>query len=88
MAAGANLPVFIPSSLGIALVEGYDAIGFNSSLSKPFLRREMEESMRAIISGRQTKQQVVSETIRKYRDVYDTAERGTATLLGITSAVS
>lgn len=82
--SGANLPVFIPSSLGIALVEGYDAIGFDSSLSKPFLRREMEESMRAIISGRQTKQQVVSETIRKYRDVYDTAERGTATLLGIT----
>lgn len=76
--------MFIPSSLGIALVEGYDAIGFDSSLSKPFLRREMEESMRAIISGRQTKQQVVSETIRKYRDVYDTAERGTATLLGIT----
>ncbi|KAF5095581.1 hypothetical protein D0Z03_001798 [Geotrichum reessii] len=82
--SGGNLPVFIPSSLGIALVEGYDAIGFDMSLSKPFLRREMEESMRAIISGRQTKQQVVSETIRKYRDVYDTAERGTATLLGIT----
>ena len=30
----------IPSTLGIGLVEGYDAIGFDQSLSKPELRRE------------------------------------------------
>ena len=34
---------FNPSTLGIALVLGYDEIGFNSSLSKPFLRREVKK---------------------------------------------
>ncbi|KAI9488155.1 DNA topoisomerase [Zychaea mexicana] len=32
---------FNPSTLGIALVLGYDEIGFETSLSKPFLRREV-----------------------------------------------
>ena len=31
----------IPSTLGIGLVEGYDSIGFEQSLSKPELRREV-----------------------------------------------
>ena len=31
----------IPSTLGIGLVEGYDAIGFEQSLSKSELRREV-----------------------------------------------
>ncbi|CCJ28786.1 unnamed protein product [Pneumocystis jirovecii] len=32
---------FVPSTLGIALVDGYDKIGFNQSLTKPFLRKEV-----------------------------------------------
>ncbi|KAF9896411.1 DNA topoisomerase, partial [Lobosporangium transversale] len=32
--------VFTPSTLGIALVEGYDNIGLDMSLSKPFLRSQ------------------------------------------------
>jgi DNA topoisomerase-3 len=32
---------FRPSTLGIALVMGYDDIGFESSLSQPFLRRQV-----------------------------------------------
>ena len=31
----------VPSTLGIALVEGYNLIGLEQSLSKPFLRREV-----------------------------------------------
>jgi len=31
----------IPSTLGIGLVEGYNKIGFDKSLSKPQLRREV-----------------------------------------------
>lgn len=31
---------FIPTTLGIALIEGYDNVGFETSLSKPFLRKE------------------------------------------------
>jgi DNA topoisomerase-3 len=32
---------FVPSTLGVGLVEGYDSIGFEKSLSKPNLRREV-----------------------------------------------
>jgi DNA topoisomerase-3 len=32
----------IPSTLGIGLVEGYNAIGFDMSLTKPQLRREVD----------------------------------------------
>jgi DNA topoisomerase-3 len=31
----------VPSSLGIGLIEGYDKIEFEKSLSKPQLRREV-----------------------------------------------
>ena len=37
----------IPSTLGIGLVEGYDLIGFDQSLSKPELRREVRFLPRA-----------------------------------------
>lgn len=32
---------FIPSTLGVALITGYDQVGFETSLSKPFLRKEV-----------------------------------------------
>jgi len=34
----------VPSTLGIALVEGYDKIGLDKSVSKPQLRREVSSS--------------------------------------------
>lgn len=34
---------FIPTTLGVALVEGYDNMGFETSLAKPFLRKEVCE---------------------------------------------
>ncbi|KAI8983112.1 DNA topoisomerase [Pilobolus umbonatus] len=37
-----NGQYFTPSTLGISLVMGYDEIGFETSLSKPFLRREVD----------------------------------------------
>jgi len=36
-----SMQVFIPTTLGVALIEGYDNIGFETSLSKPFLRKEV-----------------------------------------------
>src|SRR6266498_5985709 len=39
---------FIPTKLGVALIEGYDNVGFETSLSKPFLRKEMEIKMTEI----------------------------------------
>jgi DNA topoisomerase-3 len=32
---------FIPTTLGVALIKGYDELGFEPSLSKPFLRKEV-----------------------------------------------
>jgi DNA topoisomerase-3 len=40
-AAGGMLE-FIPTTLGVALMEGYDNVGFETSLSKPFLRKEVQ----------------------------------------------
>lgn len=41
---GGNSPSvdeFIPTTLGVALVKGYENMGFDTSLSKPFLRKEV-----------------------------------------------
>ncbi len=32
---------FIPTTLGVALIEGYENMGFETSLAKPFLRKEV-----------------------------------------------
>ena len=61
---------FIPSTLGIALVEGYDAIGFENSLSKPFLSKEMEVKMKAICEGRMDRAEVVGSSIVEYREMF------------------
>ncbi|KAK8221623.1 DNA topoisomerase 3-beta [Phyllosticta capitalensis] len=60
----------IPSTLGVALVMGYDEFGFETSLSKPFLRKQMEEQMRAICAGTMTKNDVVQASIHQYRNVF------------------
>ncbi|KAL7274902.1 DNA topoisomerase [Rhizina undulata] len=61
---------FIPSNLGIALVEGYDEMGFEDSLSKPFLRKEMEQKMKAICDGEANRGDVVYESLEKYRIMF------------------
>ena len=54
----------------MALIEGYDNMGLETSLGKPFLRKEMELHMRAICAGTKTKTEFVHETLEQYRDVY------------------
>ncbi|KAI1478944.1 prokaryotic type I DNA topoisomerase [Daldinia eschscholtzii] len=61
---------FIPTKLGVALIEGFDRMNFETSLGKPFLRKEMELKMKAICEGRTTKEAVLNESIRQYRQVY------------------
>ncbi|KAI9698293.1 MAG: DNA topoisomerase [Bogoriella megaspora] len=61
---------FIPRALGLALIQGYDNIGFEVSLGKPFLRKEMELKMKAICAGTTTRGQVVNESLQQYREVY------------------
>ncbi|KAK3302052.1 DNA topoisomerase [Chaetomium strumarium] len=62
---------FIPTSLGVALIEGFDRMHFETSLGKPFLRKEMELKMKAICEGRTTKRTVLHESLNQYRQVYE-----------------
>ena len=61
---------FIPTYLGVALIEGYDNVGLDVSVSKPFLRKEMELKMKAICEGRRSRREVVEETLDNYREVF------------------
>lgn len=61
---------FIPTTLGVALIEGYDNVGLDVSVSKPFLRKEMELKMKAICDGGKTKTEVVQESLEQYREVF------------------
>ncbi|KAL2181757.1 DNA topoisomerase [Thermothelomyces heterothallicus CBS 202.75] len=68
---GGGVREFIPTSLGVALIEGFDRMHFETSLGKPFLRKEMELKMKAICEGRTTKQVVLHESLNEYRQVYE-----------------
>ncbi|KAJ2635911.1 DNA topoisomerase 3-alpha [Coemansia sp. RSA 1286] len=59
-----------PSTLGIGLKEGYDAIGLELSLCKPYLRREMERELKRICEGSKTRDDVVRESVELYKAVY------------------
>jgi DNA topoisomerase III len=71
---------FIPTTLGVALVEGYDNVGLDVSVSKPFLRKEMELKMKAICDGGKTKTEVVQESLEQYREVFAKTQREIETL--------
>ncbi|KAI1772366.1 prokaryotic type I DNA topoisomerase [Hypoxylon cercidicola] len=67
---GGGVKEFIPTKLGVALIEGFDRMNFETSLGKPFLRKEMELKMKAICEGRTTKETVLNESIQQYRQVF------------------
>lgn len=66
-ASNASVQHFIPTTLGVALIEGYDSIGLDTSLGKPFLRKEMEIKMKEICAGTKTRNDFVHETLEQYR---------------------
>ncbi|KAG9286855.1 hypothetical protein G9A89_012405 [Geosiphon pyriformis] len=59
-----------PLELGLALIHGYREIGYESSLSKPFLRRKLEEELQQICDNQKTKGEVVATFVDKYRNMY------------------
>ncbi|KAI9822017.1 MAG: DNA topoisomerase [Thelocarpon impressellum] len=67
---GNSMQEFIPTTLGVALIEGYEAVGFETSLSKPFLRKEMELKMKEICAGTKSRNDVVHESLEQYREVF------------------
>ena len=66
---------FIPTRLGVALVEGYDNLGLEVSVSKPFLRKEIELKMKAICEGRKSRAEVVHESVEQYQQVFGLTQR-------------
>ncbi|KAF3085648.1 DNA topoisomerase [Orbilia oligospora] len=67
---GGGKNVFVPSNLGVALVEAYDTIAAEMSLSRPFLRKEMEVNMKRICKGELAREDVVHQCLEQYRGVY------------------
>jgi len=59
---------FHPTKLGIALVEGYNSMGYQ--LNKPDLRREMEAECSAIAAGRKTKEEVIVPILAKMLECF------------------
>ena len=77
---GGSVQQFIPTTLGVALIEGYDSIGLETSLGKPFLRKEMEIKMKEICAGTKTRNDFVHETLEQYRAVYVRSQQQVAVL--------
>ncbi|KAG9102785.1 DNA topoisomerase [Ceratobasidium sp. 370] len=60
----------VPSTLGIGLVEGYNRIGFDKSLSKPLLRRETERMMVQVCDRQASKLDMMTRSIEQYKEVF------------------
>lgn len=70
----------VPSTLGMGLVEGYDAMNFSKSLCKPLLRRETEEQLAQVASGVSTRDFVIKQSMHEYAQVYSVVRERIATL--------
>ncbi|ETW80507.1 hypothetical protein HETIRDRAFT_46055 [Heterobasidion irregulare TC 32-1] len=70
-----SMKYLVPSILGIGLVDGYNEIGFERSLSKPQLRRETERNMVQVCQGTKTKNDMVVEAVEQYKEMFVKAKR-------------
>ncbi|KAL3273477.1 hypothetical protein HHI36_014918 [Cryptolaemus montrouzieri] len=63
---------FVPGTLGMGLVEGYNNIGLQVSLAKPVLRAEFEKDLKLICEGLKDPEIVKREQIERYKAVFQT----------------
>ncbi|KAL0269615.1 UNVERIFIED_CONTAM: hypothetical protein PYX00_007289 [Menopon gallinae] len=63
---------FVPRTLGMGLVEGYDSMGFE--MSKPHLRAELEQDLNRICEGVKQGDEVLATQLRKYKEVFQSAQ--------------
>jgi DNA topoisomerase III len=59
---------FHPTQLGIALVEGYNSMGYQ--LNKPDLRREMEHECNLVANGQKRKEDIMTPILAKMKDCF------------------
>lgn len=62
---------FLPTKLGIALVESYNSMGYQ--LNKPDLRRETEQECNHVAAGRKTKEEIMTVLLAKMKQCYEAA---------------
>ena len=62
---------FHPTELGIALVEGYNSMGYQ--LNKPDLRREMEHECNLVALGQKTKEDIMQPILNKMKQCFERA---------------
>lgn len=62
--------VFTPTILGMGLIMGFNAMNFDISLSKPFLRKDLEVSLQQIVDGATSKQEVVTRMVGLYKNAF------------------
>eukprot|EP00977_Amphora_coffeiformis_P014604 scaffold4097_cov166-Amphora_coffeaeformis.AAC.61 len=62
---------FLPTPLGIALVEGYNSMGYQ--LNKPDLRREVEAECNQVAAGHKTKDDILVPILAKMKAIFETA---------------
>uniref|UniRef100_A0A158R560 DNA topoisomerase n=1 Tax=Syphacia muris TaxID=451379 RepID=A0A158R560_9BILA len=63
---------FLPGYLGLALVDGYDNMGF--AMSKPHLRANLESQLKQICRGEKSRVEVLKEQIDKYKRIFEQTE--------------
>ncbi|KAJ3413012.1 hypothetical protein HDV05_008603 [Chytridiales sp. JEL 0842] len=59
---------FYPTTLGMGLIVGYREMNNQLNLSKPYLRRQMEQSLKHICDGNRSKDEVLAENIEMYKE--------------------
>ena len=62
---------FHPTSLGVAIVEAWESLGFD--FTRPHLRALTEQDMKDVAAGRAHAREVLRRTIAKYRTFLHTA---------------
>lgn len=69
--------VLQPTVLGYGLADGFSKIGFEDiSLTKPFMRKDLETNLSKICDGSKQQVQVLKETLKVYQYAYNlTSER-------------
>lgn len=60
----------VPTTLGMGLVDGFEELNLRNSLTKPFLRKSLEDELKKICAGSKTKNDVTQEMIELYRESF------------------
>ena len=64
---------FLPTKLGIALIEGYNSMGYQ--LNKPDLRRETEAECNMVAAGQKSKEEIMTSLLAKMRECFQTVNQ-------------